>query len=241
MAYTLQQSIYWSSAFIQGSPLTAWTTNEPALSMGSMIRTMMTSAPFVWGWNRAESSATSTVAGTQDYTLSLTDFGFLEKVSLSDTAGNVWEIKDIYNTSALAKASTLAANRQRPSAVSVKAVTYGTSVSLRFSGVPDAVYVINATYQMLALPFTTLSGNWSPIPDSFIDIYNNLFLGEALQTVDDARSTLYRQRGVAGLLSKAEGLTEMQKNAFLAQYLARDSQTLLTTLRAQQSQNARGV
>lgn len=239
MANTLQQSIYYASAFIEGSPLTAWTTNEPALSIGSMVRYTMCSAPFTWGWNRAENSLTSTVVGQQDYTLPITDFGFLEKVSLTDTTGNSYEVKDVYNTNALSKAGTV--QKQRPSSVSVKSVTYGTSVTLRFIGVPDAVYVINVTYQMLALPFTSLSGTWAPIPDSFQDIYNSLFLGEAMQVTDDARGGLYRQRGVAALLSKAEGLTDMQKNAFLQQFLARDIQAMAATYKAQQGQNARGV
>lgn len=64
--------------------------------------------------------------------------------------------------------------------------------------------------------------SWAPIPDQFSDIYNNLFLSEALAVVDDPRAQLYRQRGVGAFLSKASGLTEMQRNTFVQQWLARD-------------------
>jgi hypothetical protein len=64
--------------------------------------------------------------------------------------------------------------------------------------------------------------NWAPVPDQYSDVYNNLFLSEAFAMVDDPRAQLYRQRGVAAFLSKASGLTEMQRNAFVQQWLARE-------------------
>src|SRR5579859_285233 len=70
--------------------------------------------------------------------------------------------------------------------------------------------------------------SWDPIPDQYRDVYNNLFLAEIMAVVDDAKSQLYRQRGVAALLSKATGLTEMQKNAFAQQWLARDVERAAT-------------
>lgn len=89
---------------------------------------------------------------------------------------------------------------------------------------------------------TTINISWFPIPDSFMDIFNNLFLAEAMAVVDDSREQLYRQRGIAALLSKAEGLSQMQINAFLSQWLARGtSQQLATQQRVQQGSAARGV
>jgi len=66
--------------------------------------------------------------------------------------------------------------------------------------------------------------SWDPIPNQYSDVYNNLFLAEALAVVDDARAQLYRQRGVAALMAKASGLTEMQKNIFAQQWLARGTE-----------------
>lgn len=100
---------------------------------------------------------------------------------------------------------------------------------------PNGVAQVNAAT-------ATNNGAWAPIPDSFINIFNPLFLAEAMAFVDDARATLYRQRGVAALLAKAEGLSSMQINAFLAQWQMRDiSQMMRDQLRVQQASQARGV
>jgi hypothetical protein len=243
MAYTVQQSISYSQTYCNYLPLAVGTGNEPALSIANEIQNMVLNAPFTWGWNRNESSATSTVAGTQDYTLSLTDFSFLEKVTLTDTNGVVHQVLDVYNTAALGLGDATTAQQALPNAVSVHMVTFGTSVKLRFLPVPDQVYVINVTYQKLVTPLSTLTGStgtWA-IPVQYLDIYNNIFLGEALSVADDARANIYRQRGVTALLAKSEGLTEMQKNDFLEQYWARDRQYAAGMARTQQAQQARGV
>lgn len=242
MSQTLQQTINFVQPFGEYSPLTVGTGNEPGISIASMTRNIILNPPFIWPWNRAENSATSTIAGTQDYVLPIADFGFLEKVSLTDPSGAVWEIKDVFNTSCLAVADTTNSKTwNRPASVSVKAVTYGTNVSLRFLSVPNMVYAINVVYQKLSLPFASTGDLWSPIPDSFMDIFNNLYLGEYLSLVDDARSAQYRQRGIVALLSKSEGLSELQKSAYLAQFLARDAQGLAKQLTTQQGNTARGV
>ena len=62
-----------------------------------------------------------------------------------------------------------------------------------------------------------------------------------MAVVDDARAVQYRQRGIAALLAKAEGLSEMDKNMFLEQYWMRDRQMQAGALRTQQAQQARGV
>ena len=98
------------------------------------------------------------------------------------------------------------------------------------------------TYQKLPVPFATLNDPWAPIPDSFIDIFNNLFLAEAMDVVDDARAQKYRQRGIAALLAKSGGLSEMQVNAFLLQWTSRGvTQEQMAQLKNQQISQARGI
>jgi hypothetical protein len=240
VATTIQQTVDFALTFIEYSPLTAGTGFQPALGIANEVQNTVLNAPFTWGWNRAEDSTLSTVAGTQDYTVNLTDFSFLEKVSLTDPSGAVFQMDDVYNTASLSKADATANKRGRPNAVCVLSVIYGTSVKLRLMGVPDVVYNVTLTYQKLPTPFTSLANNWL-IPDQYIDITNNLFLAESMTLVDDARAVQYRQRGIAALLSKAEGLDEMQKNAFLEQYWMRDRQGQAGGLRTGQSQQARGI
>jgi hypothetical protein len=89
---------------------------------------------------------------------------------------------------------------------------------------------------------TGINESWYPIPDSFADIFNWLFLAEALEVVDDSRGQQYRQRGIASLLAKSQGLSELQVNAFLMQYNMRGSiQELRTQLKTQQGVQARSL
>ena len=323
--YTLTQSINWAQTYIEYSPLNAGTSFEPALSIASMIRSTILNAPLTWAFNRGEyrintpNTPASLTAGIQDYVFNITDFAYLEKISLLDAAGQYgYELTDIYNTNILGiPADNNPSAQAQPNAAAVKYYSPGTNVAIRFLSVPDQAYTGTITYQKLALPFQTftfqsvneisgvayynLSGsypsaasnayagqqitvtgfdiaanngtftvvfsnasyfilanpnavndsvsigtgmnlNWYPIPDSFMDIFNNLFLAEAMEVVDDARGQQYRQRGVAALLSKADGLTDMQVNAFLAQYTGRlDTQLLRAQLRTTQGNQARGI
>lgn len=316
MSWNLQQTINWAQTFIQYSPLTAGLGGEPAVSIASMIRTSLLNPPMTWAWNRGTTTF-NTVVGQQDYTVSTaTDLAFVEKVMLADDQGNIFEIKDVYNSAALAKSSALATNAlSRPNAMSVESSSgFGASLSFvfRFIGVPDQIYAVTVIYQKIANQFgpffissvgsaaggnTTYTGtfdplsfptgataiisgfsaaanngsfvvvsctntslvvanasgvaataqgyvsnyNWDPIPDYYQDVFNNLFLSEAMVAVDDARATLYRQRGVAALLSKASGLTETQKNAFAQQWLHRDVERQALMGAAQLGYNGRGV
>jgi hypothetical protein len=306
----LISTINWAASFIQYSPQTAGTGFEPAASIASMIQNSILNSPMTWSWNRFEDTTKQTVVGQQDYTYPLTNFGFLEKASLTDSQGKIWEVKDIYNTEALSKSAV----QQRPSAIAVLSYTPGNQVVLRFLGVPDQVYTINLIYQGLAIQFssfqvtsaangaggqTVYTGvfipaqfetgdqasfqgftnaanngvftivsctttlltvtnpngvaesptaasaidiSWAPIPDQYSDIYNNLFLSEMFQSVsEDAEASKYRQRGVAALLAKAEGLTEIQYNAFLQQWLTREDVVAASALRTSQAVQARGV
>jgi len=318
MGYTLQQTINWAQTFIEYSPLTAGTNSEPAISIATMVRNTILNAPFTWPWNRNEfalTGGTALIAGQQDYTVNITDFAYLEKVSLLTVDSSYgWELKDVYNTNILGIPATGTTEQAQPNAAAVKLYTPGTSVVIRFLPPPDQAYTGAITYQQLSLPFqvftvtscgnaaggntsytgtfnaasfvagqiaqiagfvtnvvnngsftivscnattlvvansagvaethsaTAINESWFPIPDSFMDIYNNLFLAEAMAVVDDTREQTYRMRGIAALLAKSEGLTEMQRNAFLAQWLSRGStQTMVTQLRNQQGSQARGV
>src|SRR6267378_2827580 len=114
----LQNTINWSRSYNQFIPLTAGTGQEPAISIASMIRNAFLGAPQTWYFNRNEITF-PLVKSTQDYPQSINangnDFSYIEKVSLTNDNGEIFEVKDIYNYSTLAKS----AFEQRPSAVSL--------------------------------------------------------------------------------------------------------------------------
>src|SRR5271154_5166149 len=137
-SYTLQQTINWAQTFIEYSPLTAGTANEPAISIANMIISTITSAPFTWGWNRAEYDALVLEPKQQDYTVPITDFSFLEKVTLIKPDGSYsFELRDVYNTNALGVSVAVPAE---PKSCSVNLVNYGTDLELRFIAIPNLAY-----------------------------------------------------------------------------------------------------
>jgi len=143
MSYTLFQTQNLANTLIQYSPLNAGLGQEPMVSIGSMIRCTILSAPFVWSFNRKEDSSTSTTTTNQDYTIALADFGFLEKASLTDSSGKIWELKEVQNIAPLAKNADVS----RPNNIAVLTNIPETSVTFRFSSKPDAIYTINLVYQ----------------------------------------------------------------------------------------------
>src|SRR5882724_3190224 len=106
--YTLTQSINWAQAYTEYAPFTAGFGQEPAVSVATMIRNTLTNAPITWNWNRNTFQlASPTAKGTQDYTVALSaipDFGFLEKVTLTESTGKIWEVNDIYNNAPISSA-----------------------------------------------------------------------------------------------------------------------------------------
>ncbi len=241
MAYTLEQSILWSQAQMGTYvPLTPQTGSEPAMTIANMVVAFMQNPPFCWPTNREENTSLVTTAGTSDYTLSIEDFGFLERVTLVDANGNPWNVERVLNSLVL---NPNTQQQKRPDSVCVKLVAPGTSIAIRFVSM-DAVYDGTLTYQKVPQLFTSTSQDWFTqcnIPDYYMDIFNNLFLAEALQVNDDARAGMYRQRGMAALLAKSEGLSEMTKLMLYHQAMLGDLQTLAAQLRTQQAQTARSV
>lgn len=82
--------------------------------------------------------------------------------------------------------------------------------------------------------------DWAPIPDYYRDVYNNLFLAEMMWD-DPQRAQIHRQRGVGSFLAKAQGLNDMQKNAFAQQWLARDAEAIAKMTMTQLGLSGRGV
>lgn len=214
---------------------------EPAMTSANTVVAIITSAPFVWPWNRQLIDEPITSALGQDYVVAVTGFGFLEKCSLEDTQSppNIYELENVHNTLALGPTMQSA----RPSTVAAQIVETG-SVAFRFGVIPDMDYTATFIYQEAPTFFTNINQDWNTqcgIPYGFIDIFNALFLSEMLQFGDDARAAQYRQRGMAALVTKAVGLDQMTKNMILEQWNTDEYQRLFAQARAQQYQQARIV
>ena len=114
------------------------------------------------------------------------------------------------------------------------------NITFRLSTVPNTSYIVNLIYQKAPVQFVAMTDKWAPIPDAFSDIYNNMSLGYFLDSCQDPRGPQYIARGVAGLLARAEGLSEMDRAIFASSYMNFNSQMLLDQLKTQQAQEAAG-
>jgi hypothetical protein len=215
------------------------TNNMPLIGIANIVRNIILAAPFTWRFNRNNvnliGSATppGITKGTQDYTQKILDFGFLEKVTANDGTTS-WEFKDVKNNEALASSVTQA----RPMTISVFNDDLAGNITFRLSAVPDNPYTVNLVYQKAPVQFAAITDGWAPIPDSFSDVYNNLVLGYFMDSCQDSRAPQYIARGIAGLLSRAQGLTAMDKALFAASYLNFSAQQMLEMMKTQQGQQA---
>lgn len=150
----LQQTINWSRTYAQYIPITAGNGQEPAVSIATMIRNSILAPPQSWYWNRNTFSPINvTKAAGTDYSInisSIPDFGFLEKASLQDASGKIWELKDVYNSFPLAPSGT--SDQQRPNSIVLLSQS-STQFTFRFLGAPNATYTGSLIYQKKAQPF----------------------------------------------------------------------------------------
>lgn len=177
--------------------------------------------------------------GTQDYVQTFSDFGFLERCAIWSGAATdkYFDIPSVKNNEALSPTNTLG----RPQSIAVQSNNSGV-VTFRFSTLPDVPYpTVALTYQKISQNFVNLTDAWSPIPDYFSDVYNNLTLGYYMDSCQDPRASQYITRGMAGILARATGLTHVEKALFAQSYMKLEEAQLLSTLRAQQGQQAQAA
>ena len=233
MPNTIQTSINAVQGALSFWVPTVGTGNEPAISAANMTQQVMLSPPFRWPWNR-NSLTFTTVQGTQDYTQSVTDFGYAEKATIAKAGGQTFELK-VLNTEPLGES----VDQSRPTTLAVQLNIVATSVTVRLLSVPDAVYTVKVTYQKFVPNMATLGAGWTA-PDYLSFIYNRGFLAHLYEARGDMRSQQEKIAFAAALLGNQEGLSETEKNIFLSQYLPNPRAVEAAQLRTQQGIAARG-
>lgn len=189
---------------------------EPALQAANMVRQTMLSPPFRWVWNRGSASMqldTTAKSWPQDIVFQLANFGFLENVWLEDPQGNIKEIEVKHS---LAAESSV----QRPSSAAPQMIDLDTgNITLRLNTQPDQAYAVSLFYQKEPVEVTSFASQWSPIPDSCSYIYDWGFLAVVSMILKDARFPIFWQKFTSHLLGAQEGLTAIQRNIFLGNWL----------------------
>jgi hypothetical protein len=208
----LQSSALFSLPFIGYQPVNI-SNSEPAVSAANLTKQTILGPPFKWNYNR-ESFNFTTNADTQDYYLPLTDFGFLERVTLTDSKGVV---KEIEITQSLSAESV----QKRPGSIAPNMIDPSGGVTFRLNAIPPdgETYQINGLYQKAPVLMASMANTWGPIPDHMGYIYDWGFLSFVSLLTKDARFPIFGQRFTAHLLGAQEGLTALERNIFLGNFL----------------------
>lgn len=229
-------SALFSMPFIGYQPVNI-SNNEPAITAANITKQTILGPPFKWPWNRGEFNVeldTTATTWGQDYLFNLPDFHFVEKVWLTDNNGKVNEITNIVQS--LAAESV----QKRPSSAAMNLQDDSGNVTLRLNTLPDLAYIIDGLYQRAPVLMTSLANTWSPIPDHLSYIYDWGFLGFVSLLTKDARAPIFLGKFASHLLGAQDGLTAMQRNIFLGNFLDVIGQQGREQLGVQQGAQARG-
>lgn len=210
---TLQRTINTASQVLRLAPLTGvgGIANEPALTIGDMVRQTILGPPFAWRWNRTVAAEFQTVVGSQDYTRPIANFGWLEKATAADGAVT-WEL-EIQTVLPVENVSN------QPVRIAAVFDDNNGNITVRIFPVPDKAYTIRLIYQAAPPIFGSIGDTWAPIPDYYSYLYTRGFYCFAYEYMNDARFLPTYQAFLRQLVAAAEGLTETQLNIFLADRL----------------------
>jgi hypothetical protein len=206
---TLQDVALWASPFLEQQPMLI-IGMQPALGSANLILETMLGPPFAWPFNRSILTFNATTQDTLQTGLS--DFGFLEGGTVQAASGKAWEIS---------VKNMLVADLQqaRPSYCSPLIDDGLGNITFRLTPMPDQSYTAFLLYQRKARTMLSMASTWSPIPDERSYIYQWGFLAMMSLISNDARFNEYNAKFVTALLGAQGGLTEMERNIFLANWI----------------------
>lgn len=216
----LLDTVNWCAPYLRYQPQTIGGL-EPALTAGNIVLQTILGPPFRWPENRS-TFAFACVSGvpTQDYIITVPDFGFMEKMSLIGPI-RTFEIenKDVLG---------LSSEQAEPTSFAAQEDDSDGNITFRLLPPPDQGYGAVGTYQRAAPLLTSMASQWTPLGNKRGYIYNWGFLAILAMLIEDERFPIFERNFLARLLGAQSGLDETQKNLFLGNWL-------LTTMNAQRS------
>ena len=213
---TIQNTLNWLTAFLVQRPTTGvgQNANEPALTSANYIMQTILAPPFRWEWNRKNTTGSiTTVAGTSDYPVALTDYGWLEKATLVDAspAGNTPPNFELEVYEILAKDG----KQNPPRKIAVLLDDNSGNITFRLFPVPDKVYTVDLQYQKAPVFAVGLNTSWAPIPDKMAFLYERGMQAQMQMMYNQQLGLSNLEVFFRQLVGAAEGLTEMEKAIFL--------------------------
>ena len=163
--------------------------------------------------NGSDTTGTFTCLTTQDYTIALPNFSHIEHASILDISATGapvkwWELTVKNNLS-------LESSKNRPQFIGPHVQDAAGNITFRLTSAPDKAYPVSLHVQLAAPAVTSINQTWAPLPDFMEYIYEWGFLALMWQFADDPRAADANNKFKAGILGRAEGLDEEQRNIFL--------------------------
>jgi len=183
-------------------------------------------------------SQTMISANATSFTISTTVTVTENESNASATAGSIMPLEIKWG------AITDATEQSRPGFIATQLSNEsGVNFTLRLLPVPDTTYLVRLIYQNSPTLFTTVTGTSVPwgIPDQLEYIYEYFFMFLMFDYFDDPRAARYRQLAVAGLLSRADGLEDTDRNLFLGNWLPLMKEEMGASADTNQAIQARGL
>lgn len=232
---TINDTINFVQPYLGFYPLAVNSTPYPAVHIANTVAQVMLAPPFKWRWNRNTVSFTAT-SGTQDYTQSVSDFGFIEKAQVKDVNNNnTW--KEIQNRLDLSLDSATSC----PKNICAVLDDNAGNITFRLMPVPGAAYPVTVQYQKAQPLFTLLTNTWAPLPDFMFYVYSLGFMAFALLYKGDSRFPGAMQQFATTLIANSEGLTESEMNIFLQTWSGITNTVALTALKQAQGNQVRVI
>ncbi len=183
---------------------------DPAVTVGNMVLSFMLGPPMRWRQNRVEISFAITSAAT-DYLRAVANFGFIEVAWLVDATGGQHPLSG-------ALAVTVNPDPARPQKLAPQFDDNAGNITFRFDSTPDQNYTAYVDFQQSAPLLSSPASGWGPIPDYCNYIFNFGYLAIMSLLVNDARFPIFEKYFIGRLLGAQSGLSEQEKNIFLANW-----------------------
>lgn len=227
---TIQNTITWSASYLDQQPLLI-NGQEPALGSANLILQTILGPPFSWPWNRSIIIFSSSTQDSQQP--GLDDFGFLEGGTVQPVGGGKpFEI-------AVKQMLTIDTGQARPQWCAPYLDDGAGNITFRLTPSPDQPYTVTLPYQRRAPLLQSLAYTWAPVPDDKNYICQWGFLAMMSLIGNDTRFMEYNQKFVTGLLAAQGGLTDMERNIFLANWTRVMGQLQSTQLATSERYRAR--
>ena len=163
----------------------------------------------------AATNGTVTAGTTQDYSISIPNFGYIQRASVLDITNptaSKWIELEVKSTLALES------NTARPQFISPNNEDSSGIVSFRVMPAPNKAYPVSVRVQNAPPNITSLNQTWAPMPDYMQYIYDAGFLAAMYAFSDDPRRQEQNQKFITHLLGRQSGLTAIERNIFLSNW-----------------------